>query len=123
MRQAGIESPQRSTLAAGLLLAIIGCLPLANAAPLDGRALFHDPGKGNCIACHQTSANTPSAPASRIGPPLLRVKEQIPDRERLRQIIRDPASVWPDTIMPPYGRHRILTDGEIDAIAAYVETL
>lgn len=122
MRARGIEALRRTMMAIAIL-AGGGYAPIAMVAPLDGRALFLDPGKGNCTACHQSSADPPPATASRIGPPLARVKQQIPDRAKLREIIRDAGSIWPDTVMPPYGRHRILTEIEIDAIAAYVETL
>ena len=54
------------------------------------------------------------------------IKQKYPasaDRARLREAIRDMSKTKPDTIMPPYGKHHILTEAEIDAIVAYLETL
>jgi sulfur-oxidizing protein SoxX len=42
---------------------------------------------------------------------------------RLRNVVWDSSKTLPNTIMPPYGKHRILTDVEIDAILTYLETL
>ena len=89
----------------------------------DGKKLFNDPRKGNCIACHATVVDPPAAIGKRIGPSLVGTKSRYPDRAKLRDIIFDAAKTWPNTIMPPYGRHRILNDREVDAVIAYVETL
>ena len=86
-----------------------------------GRALFLDPGKGNCAACHQVPADPAIKSTSRIGAPLVGIKSQYPDRARLRAIIWDLSATIPDTIMPPYGRHRILTEAEIDALLRYLD--
>lgn len=86
-----------------------------------GRALFLDPGKGNCASCHQAPADPAIKSTSRIGVPLAGIKSQYPDRARLRAIIWDLSATIPDTIMPPYGRHRILTEAEIDALLRYLD--
>lgn len=89
----------------------------------DGRRLFANAEKGNCIACHQVPADDSLKSFSRIGPSLADVKTRIPDRARLRAIIWDPLVTLPNSVMPPYGRNRILTEAEIDAVVAYLETL
>ena len=60
---------------------------------------------------------------STIGPALENMRQRIPDRQRLIATIADATRTNPNTIMPPYGRHRILSDAEIDAVAQYVEGL
>ena len=112
---------------------ILGCIifpfaaiALAQTAPLDGRALFVDQHKGNCAACHKTPTDAFLKSASTIGPPLESIKQKYAtpaDRVRLREAIRDLSNSNPDTIMPPYGKHRILTEVEINAIVVYLETL
>jgi sulfur-oxidizing protein SoxX len=100
----------------------VGAQPM----PADGRALFIDERKGNCSACHKTPTDATLKSASTIGPPLesIRQKYATPaDRSRLRNAIWDSSKTAPNIIMPPYGKHRILTDAEIDAILAYLETL
>lgn len=102
--------------------------PLVSAqnAALDGRALFSNERKGNCVACHKTSADVSRKGVTNIGPPMESIKQKYPaptDRARLRDAIRDMSKTKPDTIMPPYGKHHILTETEIDALVAYLETL
>ena len=91
-----------------------------------GRALFVAERKGNCAACHKTPTDTAQKSVSAIGPPLEAIKQKYPaptDRARLRNVLWDSSKVTPDTIMPPYGKHHILTETEIDAIVTYLETL
>ena len=112
---------------------VLGCITypfaafvLAQTAPLDGRALFIDQRKGNCTACHKTPTDALLKSASTIGPALESIKQKYAtpaDRVRLREAIRDISNSNPDTIMPPYGKHRILTEVEINAIVVYLETL
>lgn len=99
----------------------------SQSAPLDGRALFAAERKGNCIACHQTPTDAlQKKNVANIGMPLDAIKQKYPtpaDRAKLRDAIGDMSKVKPDSIMPPYGKHHILTDAEIDAIVNYLETL
>ena len=44
-------------------------------------------------------------------------------RARLRELIVDPARLNPDTVMPPFGRHRILDAVEIDRLVEYLHAL
>ncbi len=105
---------QASLLATGLLV----CL---NAAATDrmeaGRALAFDRNAGNCLSCHVIpGGELPGA----IGPPLIQMKLRYPDKAVLRQQIWDAAVRNPDTVMPPYGRHSILTDEEIDLVVDFI---
>lgn len=93
-------NPPRDTITQG------GCLAIARA-------------KGNCQACHFI-AGTPSG---NIAPPLVGMAKRFPDKSRLRAQIEDPRQFNPDTLMPPYGRHLILTDEEIDKVIAWLLTL
>jgi len=76
--------------------------------------------KGNCLACHAIADG--ELPGN-IGPPLLYMRQRFPDKNELRAQIWDPTARNPDTVMPPFGRHRILTDEEIDLIVDYIQTL
>jgi sulfur-oxidizing protein SoxX len=95
----------------------------AQSAIETGRRLFTDAEKGNCIACHQVPADASVKSFSQIGPSLAGVKSRIADRAKLRALIWDPFPAQPTTVMPPFGRNRILTGEEIEAVARYVETL
>ncbi|HKQ31016.1 MAG TPA: sulfur oxidation c-type cytochrome SoxX [Burkholderiales bacterium] len=74
--------------------------------------------KGNCDACHAV----PGAASSNIGPPLAGVSRQLSDSD-LRARIQNPERFNPRTVMPPYGKHEILTPEEIDKLIAWLKTL
>jgi sulfur-oxidizing protein SoxX len=86
----------------------------------DGRELAHHYEKGNCLACHQIPRDKSAVTLANIGPPLENVRERFPDREALRQHIWDPTLRNPYTIMPPFGKHKVLTEEEIDAVIDYL---
>ncbi len=88
--------------------------------PADGKALVMERSKGNCLACHVIADG--ELPGN-IGPPLVGMKARFPDAEILREQIWDASKRNPDSRMPPFGRHRILSHEEIDLIVKYLYTL
>ena len=88
-----------------------------------GRAIFLDERKGNCAACHKAPNDAAVKTKSNIGMPLEAVKARYPDRAKLRDAIWDLSKSVPNTIMPPYGKNRILSDDEIDSLVIYLETI
>jgi L-cysteine S-thiosulfotransferase len=88
-----------------------------------GRAIFLDERKGNCAACHKAPNDAAIKTKSNIGMPLEAVKMRYPDRAKLRDAIWDLSKSVPNTIMPPYGKNRILSDDEIDSLVIYLETI
>jgi L-cysteine S-thiosulfotransferase len=95
----------------------------AHAQGMPGREIFIRADKGNCLACHQVPEGAGPAVRSDIGPRLDAARLKGWDRARLRQLLDDPQRVAADTVMPPYGRHRILESGEIDAVIDYLHAL
>ncbi len=85
-----------------------------------GKKLAFNKKKGNCIACHQMKG---AKLAGTIGPPLVAMKARFPDQGKLRDLIWDMTAKNPHTAMPPFGKHKILKNADIDAIAAYIHTL
>ena len=85
-----------------------------------GKAVAFDRKKGNCLACHQIAGG--DLPGN-IGPPLVAMKARFPDKSRLRAQIWDSTKMNSNTIMPPFGRQQILSDGEIDKIVEFIYTL
>jgi sulfur-oxidizing protein SoxX len=108
-------------VASSLVALSAACASLA--ADLPGRAIAHDQEKGNCLACHRMPADPGAETAANLGPPLEHVKRRYPDKSALRAQIWDARVKNPDTIMPPYGRHRILTEAEIDLVVDYIHGL
>ena len=109
-----------------LLLAIVVGAALsassayAQSAATDGQKLAFDRGKGNCLTCHAIKGG--DLPGS-IGPELVDLKSKYPNRDDLVAIVTDETKRTPLTVMPPFGRNRILTDTEINAIVDFLQTL
>jgi sulfur-oxidizing protein SoxX len=51
------------------------------------------------------------------------IKTKYPDRNDLLAIVNDETRRNPQTVMPPFGRNRILTEKEINAIVDFLQTL
>ncbi len=85
-----------------------------------GKALSFNRKKGNCLACHQIAGG--KLPGN-IGPPLIAMKARYPDKAKLRAQIWDATKANPNTIMPPFGRNKILSESEIDKIVEFIYTL
>ena len=92
----------------------------SEATVAEGKKLAFNRKKGNCLACHMIAGG--SLPGD-IGPPLVAMKARFPDAAALRAQIWNASASNPDTIMPPFGRHQILSDDEIDKITAFIHTL
>jgi sulfur-oxidizing protein SoxX len=92
----------------------------AQSAVAEGQELAFDRGKGNCLTCHEIKGG--DLPGT-IGPPLKDIKSKYPDRKDLVAILYDETKRNPQTAMPPFGRNRILTDQEINAIVDFLQTL
>jgi L-cysteine S-thiosulfotransferase len=86
---------------------------------LPGQALAFDRSKGNCLTCHDIKGG--DSPGN-LGPPLADMTTRFPDRKELRGIVFDETKRNPQSVMPPFGRNLILTDGEIDAIVDFLYT-
>jgi len=85
-----------------------------------GRKLAFNPTKGNCLACHLIeNADSPGD----LGPPLVAIRARFPDKHKLRMQLWDPMAQNPASRMPPFGRHRILTEDELDRIIDYIYSL
>jgi sulfur-oxidizing protein SoxX len=109
----------------GAAIAALACalsLPAA-AQPVTGAQLYARADKGNCIACHQLPAGAGPATRSDVGPKLEGTRMRELGKARLRELIVDPTRLDPNTVMPPYGRHRILDAAEIDRLVEYLHAL
>jgi sulfur-oxidizing protein SoxX len=51
------------------------------------------------------------------------MKLRYPNAANLRSQIWDATAQNPETVMPPYGRHLILTEEEIDQVLEYIYSL
>ena len=111
------------TLAAGKVPNSEICDNKAN-APQDplvqGGCLVIDQKKGNCLACHRIEGgNIPG----NVAPPLVAMQQRFPDKAKLRAQIWDATVANPRTSMPPFGKHKILSEEEIDKVVEFLLTL
>ena len=111
-----------AALASVLLLSIVALADdTAPASVLEeGKAIAFDRQKGNCLSCHLI---VDGELAGNTGPPLISMEARFPDKEKLRAQIYDATAANPDTMMPPFGRHHILSEEEIDKVTEYIYSL
>lgn len=89
-----------------------------------GGCLATDRNKGNCMACHKFEGlEEAQLPTGNIAPPLVAMKARYPEKKRLREQIWDATQFNPRTSMPPYGKHGILTEKEIDLVIEWLYSL
>ena len=82
--------------------------------------------KGNCLACHDVvtkrfPADFPAA--GNIAPPLVSMKTRFPDKAKLRAQIWDATVANPNSSMIPFGRHKVISDKDIDNIIEFLYTI
>ena len=128
MSTKAINRGRKSSLKASASVIVIAlltgsiCLALPTAAlssEFTGPALTFGSNKGNCLACHVISGGEQMGD---IGPPLENMRLRFPDRERLRAQIWDAGQFNINSLMPPFGRHRILSEQEIDLVIDFLYT-
>lgn len=118
----------RLVTTASALATIIGALSLSPQLAVaadaqvveEGKKIAFDRKKGNCLACHQIEGG--DLPGN-IGPPLVAMKARFPDKSKLRAQIWDSTKNNPNSMMPPFGKHEILTESEIDKVVEFIYTL
>jgi sulfur-oxidizing protein SoxX len=104
-----------------MIRALISASPArAQSTASEGERIAFDRGKGNCLTCHDIKGG--DLPGT-IGPPLKDIKSKYPDRNELVAIVSDETRRNPQTVMPPFGRNRILTEQEINAVVDFLQTL
>jgi sulfur-oxidizing protein SoxX len=127
--EAAMRKSARSTLAAaGALVIAMGSLSLTPTAVSaeeasvieEGKTISFDRKKGNCLACHKMAGGSLEG---NIGPALVNMKARYPDKAKLRAQIFDPTVNNPNTIMPPYGKHKIVSESELDKVVEFIYTL
>ena len=82
--------------------------------------------QGNCLACHMmVTPRWPEGfpPGGNTAPPLVAMKSRFPNKADLRVQVNDAREANPDTLMPPFGTHRLLTQEQIDNIVDFLYTL
>ncbi len=110
-----------SSISAVAALAALFVMPLeAGAKEMTGKEIAFDRKLGNCLACHIVSDG---GQPGNIAPPLIAMKARFPDKAALRAQIWDATVKNPNSMMPPFGRHKALTEGQIDKVTDFIHSL
>jgi sulfur-oxidizing protein SoxX len=110
-----------------LALSLSATLAVAEMPALDlngdveaGKEVAMNRAKGNCIACHMIpGGDSPGA----IGPALIAIETRYPSKEAVARQIWDPTVKNPEVVMPPFGKHGILTNQEFVDVVEYIWSL
>ena len=90
--------------------------------PAKGRQYAFDRARGgSCVACHVFGKDTPPQPGN-VGPDLSTVGAMRSD-DWLFNYVYDPRGFNKNSIMPPWGAHKIFNASEIKDIVAFLKTL
>ncbi|MES9857929.1 MAG: sulfur oxidation c-type cytochrome SoxX [Sedimenticola sp.] len=121
-----INIGRQLVLATSALAVLIGGVTIGSSALAagssveEGKKIALHRTKGNCMTCHMI----PGVPQpGNVAPPLIGMKARYPDKARLRAQIWDATSINRDSSMPPFGKHKILTESDIDKVTDYVHSL
>jgi sulfur-oxidizing protein SoxX len=120
-----LKSITSAIISSALLISSLTLLGLTSANAdeatiAEGMKIAFNRKKGNCLACHAIAGG--SLPGD-IGPPLVAMKARFPDKAKLRAQIWDSTVSNSNSIMPPFGRHNILSEKEIDKIVDFIQSL
>jgi sulfur-oxidizing protein SoxX len=107
------------------LLAVMLFPTLAAAAkpdtPETGRDIILSRKLGNCLACHSIPGlGKDNVLPGNLGPTLQNMKSMFSSKKQLRAHIWDETKFNPNTSMPPFGKHKILTDQQIDKVVDFL---
>lgn len=109
-----------SAFCVALVTAPVAVAEVSQAQVEEGKEIAFSRSDGNCLACHQISGGKLNGD---IGPPLMDMKARYPDRELLFKVVWDETQFNPMTVMPPFGRHEILTRDQVNRVVDFLHTL
>lgn len=111
--------------------------PLAESIgdPARGRVVMIEKEKGNCLACHRVPALSEVPLHGDVGPNLTGVGGRFTEAQ-LRQIVVDPKTFFPNTVMPAFhispdfqrvprnlAGNTVLAPGEVEDVVAFLKEL
>ena len=122
-----MRKPAKLVAAASSVAMLLGAMAMTptiavadSALAAEGKKIAENRKKGNCFTCHDYKG---AHLAGNVGPPLVAMKARFPDKAKLRVQIYDATKANPHSMMPPFGKYKVLSDKEIDAITEWVYTL
>jgi len=85
-----------------------------------GKQISFQRSKGNCLACHAIDGGEDPG---NIGPALNNIQQKFASKQQLKALIWDATQFNPQTSMPPFGKNKILTPNELNAVVDYIWSL
>jgi len=85
-----------------------------------GKEIAFNNRKGNCLACHGMPTVPDAVATGLYGPPLIAMSARFPDKAKLRAQIWDATAFNPSSTMIPFGKHKVLTEEEIDKVVDFI---
>ena len=85
-----------------------------------GKDIAFNNRKGNCLACHAMPTVPDAVSGGMYGPPLIAMSARYPDKAKLRAQIWDSTAMNPSSSMIPFGKHKVLSEQEIDKVTDFV---
>jgi len=114
----------RLAMAAGLtgMMVLTGSVLAADPPKKEetGKDIASNRSKGNCLACHGMPTQPDAESTGLYGPPLIAMSARYPDKAKLRAQIWDATVMNPNSSMPPFGKHKALTEQEIDKVVDFI---
>ena len=115
------KAVKKAALILGVLASVVVAPSWAESGAVEkGKALTFDRKKGNCLSCHIIADGTLMGTTA---PPLIQMQARFPDKKKLYEQIWDARKRNPNTIMPPFGSHGMLSSEEVNAVVDYLYTL
>ena len=74
----------------------------------------------NCLACHGMPTQPDAEAAGTYGPPLIAMSARYPDKAKLRAQIWNAMDFNPSTSMPPFGKHQVISEQELDKVVDFI---
>jgi L-cysteine S-thiosulfotransferase len=123
--QAKSTLPKLASAGLGILATLLLTSACAFAATMDisGKEIAFDRSKGNCLACHGFPAVSDALQTGNSGPPIIAMQARFPDKRILRAKIWDATASSSTSFMPPFGKHQVLSEEEIDKVVDFVHSL
>ena len=107
------------TISSSIILSAIVALPVL-AKEMSGKEIAFDRKLGNCLACHMILGGELTG---NIAPPLIAMKARFPDKAKLRAQIWDATVINPGSIMIPFGKHKVMSESQIDKVTNFIHSL
>ena len=85
-----------------------------------GKEIAFNNKKGNCLACHGMPTVPDAQSTGLYGPPLIAMSARYPDKAKLRAQIWDATAFNPSSSMIPFGKHKVLSEQEIDKVVDFI---